>query len=166
MLLPEDAKNAVKICKYPPHGCRSMTGQLPIFRLRPMPIPTVIEESNAHASTVVLMIETKDSIDNVNEIAAVEDADVLLIGSNDLSIELGVPGDFKSQPFRDALTAVSQACKKYGKTMGLAGIYDWPDLQAWAIDELGVRVILAQQDSGLLVGGGKKCVQALKKLRH
>lgn len=141
-----------------------MTGQLPVFGLRPTSIPDVISSTNAHASTVILMIETKDSIDNIDEIAAVPGADVLLVGSNDLSIELGCPGDHRAEVFKKALESISAACKKHGKAMGLAGIYDNHELQTWAVKELGVTVILGQQDSGLLAGAGKKCVQALGEL--
>lgn len=77
-----------------------MTGQLPLFSLRPIPQDRVIEESNTSASSVIVMIETKDAVENVDEIAAVEGVDVLLVGSNDLSIELGVPGGFQTPAFR------------------------------------------------------------------
>lgn len=160
----DDAESAVRISKYPPQGCRSATGQLPVFGLRPTPLREVVSLSNAHASTVFLMIETKDSIDNIDEIAAVPGADVLLVGSNDLSIELGCPGDHRAEVFKKALEAISAACKKHSKAMGLAGIYDNPELQGWAVKELGVTVMLGQQDSALLATAGKKCVQALEAL--
>ncbi|KAH8880216.1 Phosphoenolpyruvate/pyruvate domain-containing protein [Thozetella sp. PMI_491] len=160
----EDAEAAMRICKYPPQGCRSMTGQLPLFGMAPTSIATITEETNKHGSSVILMIETKESIEKADEIASVEGVDALLIGSNDLSIELGVPGDFRSEKYRSALERVSAACKKHGKFMGLAGIYDQPELQTWAITELGVCFILGQQDSGLLANGGKKCVEALSQI--
>lgn len=152
---------AVSISKYPPQGVRSMTGQLPVFELKPTPAATIVSETNARGSSVILMIETRESIDKVEEIAAVEGVDVLLIGSNDLAIELGVPGDFASKEYRDALEKVSAACKKHGKVFGLAGVYDAPELQSWALNDLGARFILGQQDSGLLAGGAKKCVGAI-----
>ncbi|KAL4865519.1 hypothetical protein BDV12DRAFT_188109 [Aspergillus spectabilis] len=146
----DDAKAAVRISKYPPQGTRSMTGQLPQFNLAPTPIPTVTEESNASGSTVFVMIETKSSIENIGEIASVPGVDVLLTRSNDLSIELGVPGDFRSEAFRAALEMVSEAAKKYGK--------------GWAVGELGVRWILGQQDSGILARGAKGCLDELAHL--
>lgn len=153
-----DAEAAVNIAKYPPLGCRSMTGQLPVFRLQLTPTENIITKTNAYASSVILMVETKDSISSINEIASVAHVEVLLIGSNDLSIELGVAGQFQSEIFRAALESVSAACKKHGRAFGLAGIYDAPELQDWALNKLGARFILAQQDSGLIAGAGKKCV--------
>lgn len=141
-----------------------MTGQLPLFQLRPTPTQTIVEWTNAHASTVILMIETADSVANVQDIASVDGVDVLLIGSNDLAIELGVPGQFTSPAFRNALQKVSAACRKSHKTFGLAGIYDAPDIQAWALKELGAGFMLVQQDSGVLSGASKKAADAVSAL--
>lgn len=154
----------MRISKYPPLGCRSMTGQLPLFGLRAQPTPTVISETNERGSSVILMIETRSSIDNIEAIAAVPGVEALLIGSNDLAIELGVPGDFKSKEYRDAVQAVSEACRRHGKVLAFAGIYDNPEVQGWAVREMGARLILGQQDSGLIAGSGKRCVEALSKL--
>ncbi|KAM0429993.1 hypothetical protein ACHAPT_005999 [Fusarium lateritium] len=159
--LLDEAKAAVAISKYPPHGCRSMTGQLPVFSLKTFPQAQVICESNTSASTVFVMIENEEAIERIDEIASVEGVDVLLIGSNDLAIELGVSGEFRSDTFRAALRRVSAACKKHGKVMGLAGIYDQPDIHDWAIHSLGVRYMLCQQDSGLIAGGATKCLAAV-----
>ncbi|KAH7070251.1 HpcH/HpaI aldolase [Paraphoma chrysanthemicola] len=161
----DDAQAAVSISKYPPMGKRSMTGQLPLFSLRSLPQEQIIAESNAEGSTVFLMIETKESIGNADEIAAVEGVDVLLIGSNDLAIELGLPGQFDSERFRAALIKVSQACRKYGKIMGLAGIYDQPSIQDWAVNELGVGYILVGQDSGFLAKTSKASLAAIPNKR-
>ena len=138
-----------------------MTGALPVFGLQPTDTLTVVEETNANASSVIVMIETKQGIEQVDEIAAVPGVDVLLIGSNDLAIELGVPAGFRTDVFRSALESVSRACKKHNKIMGLAGIYDQQDIHEWAINTLGVRYMLLQQDSGLILGAGKKCAAAV-----
>lgn len=141
-----------------------MTGQLPLFGLRPTPVDDIINLTNSHGSSVILMIETAESIAKVDEIAAVDGVDVLLIGSNDLAIELGVPGQFESVSFRSALEKVSAACHRHGKVFGLAGIYDAPDVQKWALNVLGARFVLVQQDSGLISGAGKKATDAISAL--
>lgn len=110
------------------------------------------------------MIETKESVDHINEIASVQGADVILIGSNDLAIELGVPGQFNSKTFREALETVSKACKKHGKVFGLAGIYDNHDLHDWTINTLVARFLLGGQDSAILARGTKETVAAIMKV--
>ncbi|RYN15663.1 hypothetical protein AA0112_g12619 [Alternaria arborescens] len=161
----DDARAAVSISKYPPLGKRSMTGQLPLFGLKPTPQKQIISESNAEGSSVLLMIETKESVENVEEIAAVEGVDMLLIGSNDLAIELGVPGQFESDLFKTTLEKVSRACRKHGKIMGLAGIYDQPVFQGWAINELGVNYLLVGQDSSFIAKTAKDSVAAVPSKR-
>lgn len=141
-----------------------MTGQLPVFSLQASPPEEIITKTNESGSVVFLMIETKDSVENVEEIAAVEGVDVLLIGSNDLAIELGVPGQFKSTQFRSALEAVSNACKKFGKVFGLAGIYNNDELQDWALNTLGAKFILGQQDSGILARSSKEVAEQLERI--
>ncbi|QKD50624.2 Pyruvate/Phosphoenolpyruvate kinase-like domain-containing protein [Fusarium oxysporum Fo47] len=158
----DEAKAAVAISKYPPQGCRSITGQLPALSLKSYPQADVIRETNEHASSVFVMIENEGAVQRVEEIAAVEGVDVVLIGSNDLAIELGAPDDFRSDRFRQALMRVSKACRKYGKVMGLAGIYGTPDIHDWAIHTLGVRFMLCQQDSGLIAGAAAKCLAAVE----
>ncbi|GJN86284.1 hypothetical protein PLIIFM63780_009863 [Purpureocillium lilacinum] len=160
----EEARAAVSISKYPPAGCRSMTGQLPVFSLKPAIATTIIEETNASASSVIVMIESQNAIRCIEDIAAVDGVDALLVGSNDLAIALGVPADFQAPLFRRALEAVSAACNKHNKIMGLAGIYDQPDFHHWAKDTLGVRFLLCQQDSGLIAQGAARCAAAAAAL--
>ncbi|CEI70832.1 hypothetical protein FVEN_g690 [Fusarium venenatum] len=162
----KEAKDAVSISKYPPKGCRSMTGQLPLLSLKTFPQTEVIRDTNASGSTVFVMIENATAVDNVDEIAAVEGVDVVLVGSNDLAIELGIPGEFRHDTFRHVLTLISEACKKHGKVMGLAGIYDQPDIHDWAIQTLGVRFLLCQQDSGLIAGGAAKCLAGVEAVEN
>lgn len=137
-----------------------MTGQLPLFNFKTTPQAKVMQEMNEHGSTVLLQIETVASVDNVEAIAAVPGVDVLLIGANDLSIEMGIAGDFENERFREALRKVSEACHANGKIMGLAGVYNRSEYQKWAVRELGVRLIIGDQDAALVAAGSKKCVEA------
>lgn len=111
------------------------------------------------------MIESADAVACADDIAAVEGVDVVLIGSMDLSINLGVPGQFNSKEYRVALGKVSKACRAHGKTLGLAGVYDQSEIQDWAINELGVRFMLVQQDTSLISKGCINAVRSLPEIR-
>ena len=161
-----DAKAAVNICKYPPFGCRSMTGQQPLFNMKPTPVVDVMKQANKSGSTVFTMIESRDAVECVEEIAAVEGVDVLLIGSMDLSIDLGVPAQFNSNEYRSALETVSKACHKYGKILGIAGVYDNPEVQGWQINSLGAKFMLVAQDASLMYLGGLKASLALPSVQQ
>lgn len=152
--------------KYPPAGARSMTGQLPQFGSAPQPHGVVIQESNRVGSTVLVMMETVGSIENAHEIAATDGVDVLLIGSNDLSIELGVPGQFGSEVYRSAVERVAAAARASGKVFGFAGVYDNAEVHDWVVNKLGARFVLGQQDSGFIAKGAKECMAAIKKIHE
>ncbi|KAM0123523.1 hypothetical protein ACHAPC_010983 [Botrytis cinerea] len=160
----EDAYAAVQQCKFPPWGKRSMWGQQPVLGMRQTPLPILVETCNAKGSSVLVMIEALSSLKNLESIAAVEGVDTLLVGCLDLSTDMGIPGNFDSEYFRSALIDVSQACRRHGKVMGLAGIYNNPSLQSWAINDLGVRFMLCQQDSNLIASAAKECVAAVVRV--
>ena len=163
--MSEDAAAAVRICKYPPVGKRSMTALLPQFGYSPTPGPEMVGESNDSASTVLLMIETQESLDNIDEIAAVPGVDVLLVGSNDLAVELGVQGQWDGHIFQDALTKVSRAASKHGTVFGLAGLYNRKDILEHVVNSLGARYLLGNLDAGLLVNAARDNATLLKSVQ-
>src|ERR1700727_1224933 len=72
----------------------------------------------------MVMLETPTALANAAEIAAVPGVDVLLIGSNDLCAEMGIPGDFGNDRLAEAYGKMIAACEKSGKFPGMAGIYN------------------------------------------
>lgn len=142
-----------------------MTGQLPNLKLKSRPVSETVATMNKSGSTVFAMIESGDAVDRADEIAAVEGVDVVLIGSLDLSIDLGVGGQFDSKEYKSAIEKVSQACRRQGKIFGVAGIYDLPELQDWIINTLGARYMLVQQDSSLITGGAVRAAKAVPMVK-
>src|SRR5690606_1781972 len=86
----EQARRVVENCKYPPIGHRSLTAPMPQLGFRTMPVAEAIEALNRN-TLVVAMLETPQAVDNADAIAAVEGIDALLIGTNDLAAEMGIP---------------------------------------------------------------------------
>lgn len=56
---------------------------------------------------------------NADAIAALPGVDCLWVGHFDLSVSLGVPGEFGSKKFTDATARVAAAAAKHGKSLGL-----------------------------------------------
>jgi 2-keto-3-deoxy-L-rhamnonate aldolase RhmA len=148
-----EAEAAVRMCKFPPRGKRSLWLQQAAVGLRATPIPHLVDVVNGEASAVGMMIETAESIKNIDAIAAVDGVDLLMVGCMDLSADMGMPGTTTAPEFRAALEAVSVACRRHGKVFGLAGNYTDLKFQHWAVNTLGVRVVLAQVDSNILSVG-------------
>jgi 2-keto-3-deoxy-L-rhamnonate aldolase RhmA len=86
-----DAEIVVRAAKFAPLGERSIAGGLPHLQYRTFSAAETIEALN-EATMVVIMIESAEALADVNEIAAVEGVDLLLIGTNDLCSSLGIPG--------------------------------------------------------------------------
>lgn len=110
------------------------------------------------------MIEEKDCLENIDEIAAIPGVDVLLVGSNDLAIELDVLGDWDNPIFYQALEKVAAAAKKNAKIFGIAGLYHRPDILSRVIHELGARYVLGNLDIGLLSSAAAQNAELLRKL--
>jgi len=117
------AKKLVSYCLYPPKGHRSMTGVLPQLDFKQQAIADVAHTINDNM-LIVIMLESPEAIANVDSIAAVDGIDVILIGTNDLCMEMGIPGDYSNPKVKDAYTKVIEACKKYRKTPGMGGVYN------------------------------------------
>ena len=67
------------------------------------------------------MIETREGLANIEEIAAVDGVDVIHIGSNDLLTALGKPGRFDDPEIFSAIDRAIAAAKAHGNSPVSAG---------------------------------------------
>ncbi len=153
------AKNMVDSCRYPPLGHRSMTGSLPQINFESHPLDTLSTAINK-ATLLILMIETPQALENANAIAALEGVDALLIGTNDLCMEMGIPGQFDHKQIDEAYDIVISACNKFGKFPGMGGVYE-PSLMAKYIDK-GMKLILSGSDMAFMMAGAKAQISAIR----
>jgi 2-keto-3-deoxy-L-rhamnonate aldolase RhmA len=103
---------------------------------------------------VVATLETPLGIENADVIASIPGVDALLIGGNDLCLEMGIPGRFHDDRVVKAVERVVAACAAHGKHPGLGGIYQ-PDLMKRYIG-LGMRLILCGSDIALLMSAARE----------
>jgi 4-hydroxy-2-oxoheptanedioate aldolase len=123
----DEARAAVDAVKHAPLGKRSLAGAAPQLHYRPLPPDQVVRELD-QASMVVAMIESQTGLDAADAIAAVDGVDMLLVGANDLSVELGIAGKMDDPRVHAAFLHVIEACKSHGKAVGIGGLGAWPDL--------------------------------------
>ena len=114
----EQAKALVKWSKYQPIGDRGFNSVAAHTDYKGGKHDEIMRENNKKVISIA-QIETKLAIENIDAIAAVEGVDALLIGPNDLSISLGIPGDLMNPIEIEAIGVVAAACKKHGKAFGL-----------------------------------------------
>lgn len=144
----DDAREMVNSFRFAPLGRRSIGGAYPQFGFAAAPATEVVSKLN-DATLVVAMIETPTAVANAEQIAAVNGIDVLLMGTNDLCLELGIPGKLDDERVVNAVDTVVAACRKHGKWPGLGGVYG-RDLMKRYIGR-GMRFILAGNDISLLL---------------
>lgn len=115
---PEQAETLVKYAKYQPVGGRGYTAGCAHTRFRGGKHADIMETGN-NTVVAIAQIETRRAVDNVDAIASVAGIDALLIGPNDLSVSLGIPGDIMNPVELEAIAKVAAACKKHNKVFGL-----------------------------------------------
>ena len=114
---PEMLERAVSWTKFPPVGIRGFGLGPQHIEYERAAIPQVLEHMNANVM-VVLQIETERAVDAREELLSVPGIDVVLIGPVDLSITLGVPGDFQHPKMVDAMEKIRDSCLKHGVAPG------------------------------------------------
>jgi len=147
----EEASRAANACRYPPAGKRSMGGALQQVGFASMPVGEMARVVNEE-TLVVVMIESPQGVANADEIAAVKGVDALLIGTNDLCFEMGIPGQFDDPRVADAYKKVIAACRKHGKFAGMGGMYT-PELLERHIN-MGVQLVLSGADFSFIMQAG------------
>lgn len=157
----ETAARMVSYCRYPPVGHRSMTGALPQINFESHPVDQVAKAVN-DATLLTVMIETPTAVENAEEIAAVPGIDVVLIGTNDLCMEMGIPGQFGHDKVEDAYRRVIEACHKHGKHPGMGGVYDLTLMQKYI--GMGARFILSGNDFSFMMSAARTHAASLRKI--
>ena len=85
-----------------------------------------------------LLVETRDAIDNIEAICAVEGIDAIIPAQFDLSTDLGISGEFDHPDFQDAIAKVEAAADAAGIPLGNVGL---AKPQADALFAKGYRII-------------------------
>jgi 2-keto-3-deoxy-L-rhamnonate aldolase RhmA len=158
----EEAREIADRLRYPPQGHRSMAGGLPHFGYAPIGTGAACAAINA-ATLVVVMVETPQAIANAAAIAAVPGIDSLLIGTSDLSIELGIPGQLGDGRIIDAYRSVVEACRAHGKYAGMGGVYDASLMRRYV--GMGMRLVLGGADLGFMTAAASERAKMLRECR-
>lgn len=117
----DQVREAVTFLRYPPTGQRGVA-----LLTRGAGLGTVNHAGVAALNddiVGIVQIESPSALAAADEFAATDGVDVLFVGPADLSHSLGVPGQFGSQIYQDALRRVVAECRAYGKAAGIL-LYD------------------------------------------
>lgn len=157
----DEARQAVKAAKFPPIGIRGFAF------IRANNYGMTFDEYAKNANdriVVIVMVEAKETIDNIDEILEVEGLDGVLIGPYDLSGSYGIPGQTQSPIIQKAMKKVILACKAHGKPAGIHQV---------GLDEDQIKKVFADGFSFVAVGmdnvflgkGIEETMNVLKSIR-
>ena len=118
----EQVREAVSFLRYPPIGVRGVALRTRGAGLGSLTHGDVARVVNERIVGIV-QIESRGAVAAADEIAALDEVDVLFVGPADLSHALGVPGRFDDPTYLDALRTVVDATKRHGKAAGIL-LYD------------------------------------------
>lgn len=139
----DEARTIADRLRYPPTGHRSVAGAMPQLGFARLPLAEAAKAVN-EALLVVVMLETPLAVENADAIAAVPGIDALLTGTNDLTMEMGIPGQLGHPRVISAYEVIIAACRRHGKIPAMGGVYA-PELMAKYVG-MGMRMLLCGSD--------------------
>lgn len=146
-----EARLVADACRFPPRGQRSQIALLPQDGFA----RTAVDERNQRVNQGVvlqILLESGKGIANAEAIAAVDGVDILGIGMNDLTADLGHPGDYRHPDARAACERVIAAAAAHGKVAIVGGIPD----SDYFLELVGIGfapLIFAGIDTDILASG-------------
>jgi 2-dehydro-3-deoxyglucarate aldolase/4-hydroxy-2-oxoheptanedioate aldolase len=154
---PELLATAVSWTKFPPLGVRGFGLTPTHVEYEKATIPQIAEHVNAN-TLVVLQIETALAVERREELLSVPGIDAVMVGPVDLSVSLGVPGEFFHPKMVEAMEKVRDSCLAHGvapgtqtRTVELAKFWK----------ERGMRFLGCGSETGMLLEGARAIVNAL-----
>ena len=149
-----EANSIVSFSKYPPNGIRGAGfGFVHDNYISTEPID-VMKQSNENLINII-QIETKEGLDNIDEIAKLDGVDCLWVGHFDLTNFLGVPGDFRSKIYKDAITKIKNAANHNKKSLGIM-VSNKKDFEYY--DNFGFNIIAVGTEMSILQNAIKNLI--------
>ncbi len=153
-----EARAAMDALKFPPLGHRGYGLGSIVTDLKRNSAQEEVDSANRE-TMAIMMIESQEGLQAVNEIAAVPEVDALFVGPYDLSLALGILEQFDNPVFWKALEQVINAGTKAGIAVGLQS----KDMSILIrARELGARFIVYGSDFSVLYDGYRNALFNLK----
>jgi 4-hydroxy-2-oxoheptanedioate aldolase len=153
-----EAEAVVEAARYRPIGKRTVGGSLRGVNFDTDP-GTYYAKSNDEI-LVIVMAETAEAVENIEDICSVPGLDAVFIGPNDLHASYGLPPNFESDhtQFNDALKSIRAAAKKNGLA---SGIHVADVAQAQRRAKEGFQFIAISSEAGFMMQKAKEVTSAL-----
>ncbi len=153
----EEARAAVAACKFPPEGIRGVAGTR--AARYGLDAKAYFERWNRDV-IVVVQVETRQGVANVEAIAEVPGVDVLFIGPSDLSASLGCFLQLDHPDFTAAVARILAAGRRHGVAVGY--LATGADAALARVRE-GVTFIAVVTDSKLLADAAQTTYRKVRE---
>jgi len=155
---PKVLEEALSWMRFPPVGKRGYGINPTMLDYEARGIAEVMEHQNRETLTVV-QFETVAAVERADELLSLKGLDVMMIGPADLSIALGIPGQFDHPLLVETVDKVIAKCNDHGvvpgiQTRGVAMAKFWADR--------GMRFVGVAAEHVFLM---EKCKEAMAALR-
>ena len=153
----KEAERFVQACKYPPDGYRSFGPMRGLIYGGP--------DYGDHANDEILkmaMIETKEALENLDEIMSTPGLDGIYIGPADLSLAIGEKPGFDKGEDTKAYSEILRILEHVKKNNIFAGIHNGSTDYAKKMIEKGFQFVTVGADSRFISAGAKNTVENLK----
>ena len=147
----EEAQKVVNAARFPPRGQRSQIALLPQVNYQRMTANELMSSADL-ATTVHILIESGEGVRNADAIAAIGGVDVLHVGLNDLSVDLGHVDDLRHPDMLEACAQVIGAARRRGKLAVVGGSSD-PALYMELLNAGAAPLVFAAIDTDVLAAG-------------
>jgi 2-keto-3-deoxy-L-rhamnonate aldolase RhmA len=154
---PKLLETALSWTKFPPTGVRGYGLTACQTDYETHSFGDIIEHVNENTLTV-LQIESKRAVEAREEILSVPGIDAVMIGPSDLSISLGVPGEFQHPKVIEAMEAIRDTCDRKGIA---PGTQTRSVQQAKFWKERGMRFLGCGSEIGFLFEKAKETAHSL-----
>jgi 4-hydroxy-2-oxoheptanedioate aldolase len=161
LLLPfvqnaEEAAAAVAATRYPPSGIRGITTSGRAARYGR--VQGYVNRA-ADEICVLVQVETREALKQIEAIASVDGVDGVFIGPNDLSASFGHIGNWGHPEVQDAIEDAASKIKKTGKA---AGILTPNEEEAKKFVQWGYTFVAVGSDLGQLAKSADNLARAFK----
>jgi 2-dehydro-3-deoxyglucarate aldolase/4-hydroxy-2-oxoheptanedioate aldolase len=155
-----ELEQAISWIRFPPAGTRGFGIMAPVLDYKQHSFQEIIEHLNAN-TLVVVQFETREAIERCEELLSVPGFDVALVGPSDLSVSLGVPGQFDHPVLVRAVMRLIEACEARRIA---PGIQCRNPAQAMPWLERGMRVIGVGSELTLLLEKARETIISMRSV--
>lgn len=153
----EQAQALVRAMRYPPEGVRGVGAAL-ARASRFNAIGDYVETANAETCLLV-QVESRAAVSNLDAIAAVEGVDGVFIGPADLSADMGYPGNPAAPEVRGTIDDAIARINAAGKAAGILS-FDPETAHAWMA--AGAGFVAVGADVALLARGARELAASFR----